>query len=120
MQNAPSRHSRRIYLVAVAALTAIVCTGFAWDTFAGGRLAVTQQDRIFHPNRLEVDRGDTVDIVNDDGELLHHAYIATDEFSFDSGEQEPGTNTDIRFTKAGTFIVRCRIHPKMSLVVTVK
>jgi plastocyanin len=117
---APSHQSRRIRIVAVAALTAGACAGFAWSGFATGHAAVTQRDRIFHPSQLDIARGDTVGILNDDGELLHHAYIATDEFSFDSGEQEPGSNTDIRFTKAGTFTVRCRIHPKMSLVVTVK
>jgi plastocyanin len=120
MQNDPSGFSTRIRIATVVALAVIVCTGFAWDSFSSGLVAVTQQDRVFHPNRLAVNRGDTVDIVNDDGELLHHAYVATDDFSFDSGEQEPGSNTDVRFNQAGTFTVRCRIHPKMSLVVTVK
>ena len=120
MRNAPSRYSKRIRLAAVAACATIVCVGVAWDTFASGHQAVTQQERIFHPNRLEISRGDTVGILNDDGELLHHAYVATDDFSFDSGEQDPGSTTDIRFTKAGTFAVRCRIHPKMLLEVTVK
>jgi plastocyanin len=110
----------RIRIIAVVTFAAIASAGFAWETLATGHEAVTQQDRIFHPNRLEIARGDTVGVVNVDGELLHHAYVATDDFSFDSGEQEPGSNTDIRFTKAGTFTVRCRIHPKMSLIVTVK
>jgi plastocyanin len=119
MRSVPPRQRKQRLLV-VAAFAAIVCTGFAWATFASRLVTVTQKDRVFHPNRLEIDRGDTVDIVNDDGELLHHAYVASEEFSFDSGEQEPGSNTDIRFTRSGTFTVRCRIHPKMSLVVTVK
>ena len=118
MRIAVSRHRRRIRLVVAAAC--VVCCGAAWETFASGQENVTQQERIFHPNRLEISRGDTVAILNDDGELLHHAYVATDAFSFDSGEQDPGSTTDIRFTKEGTFAVRCRIHPKMLLVVTVK
>ena len=101
-------------------LAVTISGGSALQVFAAARAGVTQRDRVFHPNQLAVARGDTVGISNDDGELLHHAYVATDGFNFDSGEQEPGTTTDIQFTKAGTFTVRCRIHPKMSLVVTVK
>jgi len=120
MPNARSHRFSRVCIVTLAAFAAVVGTGFAWETVAGGHQAVTQKERIFHPNRLDIARGDTVGILNDDGELLHHAYVATDEYNFDSGEQEPGSTTDVRFTKAGIFTVRCRIHPKMSLVVTVK
>ena len=81
---------------------------------------VSQKGRMFHPSTLELDRGDVVEMINDDAPLLHHAYVATPEFSFDSGEQLPGSRTPIRFTAPGTFTVRCAIHPKMSLVVTVR
>lgn len=118
--NRSVHRSERRRIVAVAVLSVIASAGLAWDTFAAARLAVSQRERIFHPNQLDVSRGETVGVLNDDGELLHHAYVATDEFNFDSGEQEPGSTTDIRFTRTGTFTVRCRIHPKMALVVTVK
>jgi plastocyanin len=114
----PRAESLRVAVTVFLAMT--VTGGFALNVFAASREAVSQQERIFHPNRLEITRGDTVGVLNDDGELLHHAYVATDDFNFDSGEQQPGSTTDIRFTKAGTFTVRCRIHPKMALVVTVK
>jgi plastocyanin len=120
MSKTASHRSTRIGLAAAIGFAVIVNAGYVWESFATGHEAVTQQERIFHPNRLDIARGDIVGVLNDDGELLHHAYVATDEFSFDSGEQEPGSTTDIRFTKAGTFTVRCRIHPKMSLIVTVK
>ena len=51
---------------------------------------------------------------------MHHAYVDDPEFSFDSGDQEPGAKADIVFTKPGTFDVLCGIHPKMKLVVTVR
>jgi plastocyanin len=82
-------------------------------------LEVRQKNRAFNPGVLEINRGDIVRIINDDGELLHHAYVSSPGFNFDSGEQEPGSTTDIRFTKAGTFTVLCAIHPKMHLAVTV-
>ena len=64
--------------------------------------------------------GDTVQIVNDDEGLLHHAYLDTPEFSFDIGEQEAGQSSDVMFPVPGVFDVFCGIHPKMSLVVTVR
>jgi plastocyanin len=80
---------------------------------------VSQKGRTFQPGELTVSQGDVVQLVNDDGDLLHHAYIDSSDFSFDSGDQEPGGKTDIHFTVAGTFTVLCGIHPKMKLVVHV-
>jgi plastocyanin len=81
---------------------------------------VTQKGQQFNPGYLSIQRGETVEIINDDGELIHHAYIDSKAFSFDSGDQEPGSSTDIAFTVAGDFVVLCGIHPKMRLDVTVK
>ncbi len=106
--------------VTVVGVAACVVVGFAWSVLAAAGPTVSQKERTFLPHQLEIARGDTVHVVNDDGELIHHAYVATAAYSFDSGEQEPGSITDIRFTVAGTYTVRCRIHPKMSLIVTVR
>ena len=105
-----------LHTIAAATVAAGLCGGLA---YAATTQPVSQQERSFHPGRPEVHVGDTVRILNDDGELIHHAYVATDAFGFDSGEQDPGSLTDIRFTREGTFSVRCRIHPKMLLTVVV-
>jgi plastocyanin len=81
---------------------------------------VSQKGRQFSPHDLTVRVGDTVVIINDDGDLRHHAYIDSDTFRFDSGDQEPGSRTPITFTVPGEFDVLCAIHPKMELVVHVK
>lgn len=81
---------------------------------------VSQKGRAFQPGSITVKQGDTVRIVNDDGDLLHHAYIDSPSFTFDSGDQEPGSKTDIVFSKSGVFTVLCGIHPKMKMVVTVE
>ncbi len=81
---------------------------------------VSQQGREFRPGRISVKAGAVVRIVNDDGDLTHHAYIASDRFKFDSGDQEPGRNVDIPFTVPGSFNVLCGIHPKMRLAVDVQ
>jgi len=81
---------------------------------------VSQKGRAFHPGQITLHTGETLEIVNDDGELIHHAYVASDSFSFDSGDQEPGSKTDVVFSVAGRFTVLCGIHPKMRLDVDVQ
>ncbi len=81
---------------------------------------VSQRGREFRPGSLNVKQDDVVRIVNDDGDLSHHAYVASERFNYDSGDQAPGARADIAFTVAGTFNVLCGIHPKMRLVVNVQ
>ncbi len=81
---------------------------------------VSQKGRAFQPGSLVIRRGEVVEIVNDDGDLLHHAYVDSPTFSFDSGDQEPGGKTQIVFTAPGSFSVLCGIHPKMKLAVRVE
>ncbi len=99
-------------LLAISAGVALAATGT--------KFMVSQRGRAFLPGALSIHQGDTVEVVNDDGDLMHHAYVDDPEFSFDSGDQEPGAKADIVFTKPGTFDVLCGIHPKMKLVVTVR
>ena len=80
---------------------------------------VSQRCFYFFTGKIDINRGDIVGIVNDDEDLSHHAYVASEHFNFDSGDQEPGHDVDIPFTVAGTFNVLCGIHPKMRLVVRV-
>ena len=81
---------------------------------------VSQRGREFRPGSLNVKPNDVVRIVNDDGDLSHHAYISSERFKFDSGDQEPGGRADITFNVRGTFNVLCGIHPKMRLTVNVQ
>jgi plastocyanin len=113
-----ARRARRPIAVAAAALALIVL-----GTLVGKALpqySISQKGREFHPGELSIKRGETVEIVNDDGDLLHHAYVDSEKFSFDSGDQKPGAKTDITFPVAGDFNVLCAIHPKMRLVVHVQ
>ncbi|MHC2105510.1 cupredoxin domain-containing protein [Methylobacterium sp.] len=88
------------------------------DLEASG-LLVSQKGRAFQPGNIALSRGETVTFVNDDSDLLHHVFVESDTFSFDSGDQEPGSRTPVTFTERGTFQVLCGIHPKMKLVVRV-
>ena len=103
---------------ACAAVLVLLIAGTALADAVAFRV-VSQRGRAFHPGAMSIKRGDTLQIVNDDGDLLHHAYVDADGFSFDSGDQPPGSKTNISFTKSGVFTILCGIHPKMRMVVTV-
>lgn len=87
---------------------------------AQSQLVISQKGREFRPGTITIKRGDSVQVVNDDLDLRHHAYVDSDTFKYDSGDQEPGSKTKIAFPVAGDFDVLCAIHPKMKLVVHVK
>lgn len=112
-------NSRSLKLCSTALL--LTMTGaLAGLALAAPEILVSQKGRAFQPGELSLKRGDRVSIVNDDGDLLHHAYVDSDTFSFDSGDQEPGSKTDVVFSVSGEFKVLCGIHPKMKLLVHVK
>jgi len=83
-------------------------------------IRISQHNRTFWPDSVTLHPGDTLRIVNDDSPLRHHAYVQSPAFSFDSGDQEPGSVTDIVFGVPGIFRVLCGIHPKMHLEVVVQ
>jgi plastocyanin len=116
--NAMMRHlpSALIIVVIAGLLCSVASPGYAQHP----KYIVSQKGRKFHPNELTIKRGDTIQIINDDGDLRHHAYIKSPSFNFDSGDQEPGSKTNITFPVRGDFDARCGIHPKMLLVIHVK
>jgi plastocyanin len=109
---------RRLFAVALGAAFIVglgTLVGLALPQYS-----ISQKGREFHPGEIAIKRGETIQIVNDDGDLLHHAYVDSPKFSFDSGDQKPGSKTDITFPVAGDFDVLCAIHPKMRLAVHVQ
>jgi plastocyanin len=82
--------------------------------------SISEKGREYHPREISIKRGETLQFINDDTGLLHHSYIDSPKFSFDSGDQKPGSKTDITFPVAGDFEVLCASHPKMRLRVHVQ
>jgi len=80
---------------------------------------VSQKGRAFTVRDVQVARGDTVQVMNDD-EFVHQIYVQSPSFTYESDEQEPGKAVGVRFPVAGTFEMRCHIHPKMLLTVNVR
>ncbi|HEY0146700.1 MAG TPA: methylamine utilization protein [Methylovirgula sp.] len=110
----------RLSMAVLAAAVVLTAGGTARTQQGPTPYVISQRGRAFNPNFLSIKQGDTVRIVNDDGDLLHHAYVESDTFNFDSGDQLPGSKTDVVFSVRGKFNVLCGIHPKMKLIVVVK
>ena len=65
-----------IRIGAAVVVTAALITGMGTLVgYAGAQYIVSQKGRQFHPGELTLKRGETITIVNDDGDLRHHAYI---------------------------------------------
>ena len=104
---------------AAAGLGSALLVGAAWAALGTApTYRVSQNERAFRPGELTIQRGETVQIVNDDV-VLHHAYVESSGFNFDSGDMKPGSAAEIVFSQPGTFTVLCGIHPKMKLVARV-
>lgn len=81
---------------------------------------VLEKGRHYEPADLFLHRGDTITLINGDGNAVHHAFIEADQFAFDAGDQEPGKQVTLTLRKPGDFIIQCGIHPKMKLTLHVQ
>ena len=104
---------RRCPLIIAAALVAAI------PALAATVHTVAQRGRAFAVAAITIARGDSIRFTNED-EFLHQIFVDSTEMAFDSDEQLPGQTIEVRFPQAGTFAVRCHIHPKMLLTVTVR
>lgn len=64
---------------------------------------------------LKIKTGDVIHFNNVDS--VKHNVMLEDHFNF---IQEPGSRESYQFQKAGEYDVRCAIHPKMKIKVTVE
>ena len=96
---------------------ALVLVGsLAWSNVGQ---VISQVGKTFTPGEITIARGAVLRIANDD-RVLHHVYVESEAFNFDSGEQPPGKTVELRFPSDGRFDVLCAIHPKMKLTVNVR
>ena len=79
---------------------------------------VTQKTKKFDTKKLSINKGDSVKFVNADS-ITHNVHSRSPGGKFDLGAQKPGTASSRTFDKAGKFKIRCAIHPKMKVTITV-
>lgn len=97
----------------------LLAAAFATGALAGEGVQIRQKDWKFRPDAVEITQGGTLEISNDDPRM-HHLYVDSPDFTFDSGEQPSGKTVVIEFPRSGDYEVLCAIHPKMKLTVRVK
>jgi plastocyanin len=105
-----------------------ILTGFALGGLAGiGALqaalhmpVIGQRGKVFSIGEMNVPKGATIRISNDD-DVLHTLRVTyPDGTRRDHGVQKPGETTDITLAHTGAHTVRCNIHPAMKMVVNVR
>ncbi len=91
--------------------------GFADDEKADH--TVIQKDKGFSQTEITVKPGEKIAFKNDD-EVTHNVFSNSKINAFNIKVQSPGSSSTISFADEGVTEVRCAIHPKMKLIVTVK
>ena len=80
---------------------------------------VIQKDRLFSQTEIVIHPGDKITFRNGD-DVTHNVFSLTPGMEFDLRRQAPGASSTVPFDKEGVAEVRCSIHPKMKILVTVK
>jgi plastocyanin len=88
---------------------------------AAATLTVIQRGLMLDRASASLSRGDQLAFANED-DVIHniHIYGPGSDDSVDLGLQKPGKLLTYRFDKAGSYRVRCDIHPSVKMAVTVK
>ncbi len=80
---------------------------------------ISQKGKRFSVTTLSARVGDTVVFDNDD-KFAHNIYSETPGFEFNYRKQMPGEKDILVLDKAIVFEVRCAIHPRMNMTISVK
>jgi plastocyanin len=80
---------------------------------------INQKDREFSTNQITIKPGEQVVFKNNDN-VTHNVFSNSKINPFHIKIQQPGHSSTVQFTNEGVTEVRCAIHPKMKLMVTVK
>lgn len=89
-----------------------------------------QKKKLFHlisnggseerkPSSLTIKKGDTIFITNEEKKFVHNVYDSSDQ-NWVLQKQLPGEVAAITFNEPGVHKLRCAIHPKMKITVTVE
>lgn len=71
------------------------------------------------PKKMTVKAGEFIFLTNDEEKIVHNVYDESDK-SWVLKKQQPGGTAAISFDTPGVHKLRCAIHPKMRVEVTVE
>ncbi len=83
-------------------------------------VTVSEEHLNFIPDTLTINKDDAVIFSNNDDVVHNMQIIEGIGAGDDKGLQKPGENTKMRFSEPGKYTIRCAIHPKMKITVTVQ
>ena len=88
---------------------------------AANTITVGQKGLQLTQSSASLTLGDRIVFTNED-DVIHNIHIfgPGPDDSTDLGLQKPGKSLTYKFDKAGTYRVRCNIHPSVRMAVTVK
>jgi plastocyanin len=106
--------------IRLAAATAFLM-GIVVAVQAAATITVGQHGLVFTQTSASLARGDRIVFTNED-DVIHNIHIfgPGNDDSTDLGLQKPGATLSYKFDKAGSYMVRCSIHPSVKMAVTVK
>ncbi len=118
------RSLRPIAVVLIVSVLLAACGG-GGDTYGpvdevpdDAAAVVTASNLEFDPTEVEIETGDRVAWVVDDGVIPHNVRFPDDDIG--SENLREGEVWARRFTRAGTYEFVCTLHPRMRGTVTVR
>jgi plastocyanin len=119
MVHDPRSSAPRIRHIPALALAGALAAALFSDA-AAAETDIEQAGQRFSQTALSIAVGDTVHFQNHDDVTHNINVIDADGQPDDQGLQKPGDIITKRFDKAGDFVVRCAIHPRMKMKIEVK
>jgi plastocyanin len=105
----------KLYMLAIIAFSLGAIAGVEAAT-----VTVVQRGQVFDRASAAVAHGDRMVFTNED-DVIHNIHVfGPGDDQKDLGVQKPGATLSYTFDKAGTFTIRCNIHPSMRMTVTAK
>lgn len=102
----------KVRSVAMLAISLMATPAFAEEV-------INQKGKAFSKDKVTISAGTKMTFINDDT-VAHNVYTIVGGEKQDLGLQKPGEQGDITFDSPGRYRVRCAIHPKMKMTVTVE
>ena len=84
-----------------------------------GEHPVDQKNKEFSQTEITIKPGEKI-VFNNGDTVTHNVFSNSKVNPFHIKIQQPGSSSTVQFENEGVTEVRCAIHPKMKLMVTVK
>jgi plastocyanin len=110
---------RGLLVVATGAFASFALAQTLLAQSPANEATVVQREIDFDAKEVRIRAGGQVVFVNGDP-FGHNVYSETSGGEFDVGRQGPNTRISVPFRRAGTFAVKCRIHPRMAMQIVVE